>query len=130
MSSNSNTPGNGPAGNTNKNSNNTHNTNNGNRNNNITNKQPWRGNNLTRGGADALRNFKGAIENLPVLGTKVEKASQDFSKFSKSILNHVLTNFTYPQDIMYAITDLKDPMKRVTADLPTKGKLMQKFSST
>jgi len=60
-----------------------------------------------------------------VLGTKVEKAYQDFSKFSKSILNHVLTNFTYPQDIAYAITDLKDPMKRVTADLPTKGKLMQ-----
>ena len=60
-----------------------------------------------------------------MLGTKVEKASQDFSKFSKSILNHVLTNFTYPQDIAYVITDLKDPMKRVTADLPTKAKLMQ-----
>ena len=37
----------------------------------------------------------------------------------------MLTNFTYPQDIAYAITDLKDPMKRVTVDLPTKGKLMQ-----
>jgi len=59
---NSNTPANGPAGNTNNNSNNSNNTNNGNRNNNITNRQPWRGNNLTRGGADALRNFKGAIE--------------------------------------------------------------------
>jgi len=89
---NSNTPANGPAGNTNNNSNNSNNrnnTNNGNRNNNITNRQPWREKNLTRGGADALRNFKGAIETLPVLGTKVEKASQDFSKFSKSILNHM-----------------------------------------
>lgn len=60
-------------------------------------------------GADALCNFKGAVESLPVLGTKAEKATQDYSKFTKDILNHVLTNFNHPQDIAYAITDMKDP---------------------
>jgi hypothetical protein len=133
----SNTTANGPAGNTSNNSNDNNsnnnnrnnNSNNGNRNNNNTNNTnrgtPWRGVNQIRGGADALRNFKGAIDSLPVLGTKIEKATQDFAKFSKAILNHVLTNFTYPQDIAYAITDLKNPMKRVTRDLPTKAKLLQ-----
>jgi hypothetical protein len=81
--------------------------------------------NQSGGGADALRNFKGAIETLPVLGTKVEKATQDYSKFTKFILNYVLTNFTYPQDIAVAITDLKDPIKNLTKDLPTKMKLMR-----
>ena len=135
---NTSTPANGHAGNSNSNSENNSNTNNNrtnsipqwrgdsNTNNNRINSMPqWRGGNQRGGGADALRNFKGAIETLPVLGTKVEKANQDFSKFGKAILNHVLTNFTYPQDIAYAITDLKDPTKRVTQDLPTKAKMMQ-----
>ena len=110
----SNTPADGTAGgtnsgtNNNSNSNNNNNTNNGNRNN----RPPWRGGNQTRGGADALRNFKGAIESLPVLGTKVEKSSQDSTKFNKAILNHVLTNFTYPQDIAMTVTDFKDPMNK------------------
>ena len=73
---------------------------------------------------DNLRNFKGAIESIPVLGTKVEKTSQDFSKFTKAIHNHVLANFTYPKDISFAITDFKDPIRIVATDLPTKGKLM------
>ena len=124
------TPANGPAGNsnnnsnsnsTNNNSNNNRNHNRNNRNNNI---PPWRGNRGGGGSTDALRNFKGAVETLPVLGTKVEKANQDFSKFNKAILNYVLTNFKYPQDIAFAITDLKDPIKMVNQDLPTTSKLM------
>ncbi len=73
---------------------------------------------------DNLRNFKGAIESLPVLGTKVEKTSQDFSKFTKAVHNHILANFTYPKDISFAITDFKDPIRIVAADLPTKNRLM------
>ena len=74
--------------------------------------------------SDTLRNFKGAIESLSVIGTKVEKSSQDFSKFTKAIHDHALTNFSYPKDISVAITDFKDPIRLVTADLPTKNKLM------
>ena len=124
------TPANGPAGNSNNNSNsnstnnNSNNNRNNNRNNRNNNTPPWRGNRGGGGGTDALRNFKGAVETLPVLGTKVEKANQDFSKFNKAILNHVLTNFKYPQDIAFAITDLKDPIKMVNQDLPTTSKLM------
>ena len=73
---------------------------------------------------DNLRNFKGAVKTLPVLGTKVEKTSQDFSKFTKAVHNHILANFTYPKDISFAITDFKDPIRLVAADLPTKSKLM------
>lgn len=81
-----------------------------------------------RGSTDEVRNFKGVIETLPVLGTKIERASQDFSKFTKAIHNYVLTNFEYPKYISFAITDFKDPIRIVAADLPTKAKLMdEKF---
>jgi len=75
---------------------------------------------------DNLRTFsKSAMESLPVLGTKMERSSQDFSKFTKAIHNHVLANFTYPKDISFAITDPKDPIRIVAQDIPTKQKLMQ-----
>ena len=61
---------------------------------------------------------------LPVLGTKVERASQDFSKFTKALHNHVLTSFTYQKDISFAITEFKDPIRIVAVDLWTKAKLM------
>ena len=61
---------------------------------------------------------------LPALGTKVERTSQEFSKFTKAVHNHVLANFTYPKDISVAITNLKDPIRIVAANLPTKNKLM------
>jgi len=98
---------------------------NSNRNRNNFTRNSNRRNNFSGGGVDALRTFKGAVEALPVLGTKVEKDTQDFSKFTKSLLNHVLTNFSYPQDIAIAITDLQDPIRNVTKDLPTKAKLME-----
>ena len=78
-----------------------------------------------RGAADNLRNFKGEIESLPVLGTKAERSSQDFSKFTKAIHNHVLANFAYPKDISFAIKDHKDPVRIVAQDIPTKQKLMK-----
>ena len=74
----------------------------------------------------ALRYFKGAIESLPVLGTKIEKASQDFCKFTKALHNYVLANFSYLKDIAYAITDFKDPIRLDVEDLPIKMKLMRK----
>jgi len=108
-------------GNDNGNDNGSSDNRNGRRNNRNRNRRPFRNTTVS---ADNLRNFKGAIEALPVLGTKVERASQDFSKFTKALHNHVLTNFTYPKDISFAITEFKDPIRIVAADLPTKAKLM------
>ena len=78
----------------------------------------------TSSSTDNLRNFKGAIETLPVLGTKIEKTSQDFSKFTKAIHIYVLANFTYPKDISVAVLDFQDPMRAIAADFPTTKKLM------
>jgi hypothetical protein len=63
-------------------------------NNRYRNQRPFRNTNT-----DNLRSFKGAIESLPVLGTKVKKTSQDFSKFTKAIHNYVLANFQSPSQI-------------------------------
>ena len=86
------------------------------------NRRPFRA--ATSSTIDNLRHFKGAIESLPVLGTKIEKTSQDFSKFTKAIHIYVLANLSYPKDISVAILDLKDPLLVIAADFPTKKKLM------
>ena len=47
----------------------------------------------------AMRNFKGKIDSLPVLGTKAERTSQNYAAFLKALETYVLTTFKRPEDI-------------------------------
>jgi len=56
-----------------------------------------------------MRNFKGKNYLLPVLGTKAERASQNYAVFLKALETHVLTTFKRPEDIAPAVSDLIYP---------------------
>ena len=72
----------------------------------------------------AMRNFKGKIDLLSVLGTKAERTSQNYAAFLKALETHVLTTFKQPEDIAPAVSDLIYPQVTISKNFPTRRRLM------
>ena len=72
----------------------------------------------------AMRNFKGKIDSLPVLGTKAERTSQNYAAFLTALETHVLTTFKRPEDIAPAVSDLIYPQVTISKNFPTRQRLM------
>jgi len=71
-----------------------------------------------------MRNFKGKIDSLPVLGTKAERKSQNYAAFLRALETHVLSTFKRPEDIASAVSDLIYPQVTISKNFPTRQRLM------
>ena len=59
-----------------------------------------------------------------------ERPSRDqFVIFKQELEQYILKKFTYPDDIVCVIKDMKDPTKEIMKQIPRKNKLLKEFGS-
>ena len=73
---------------------------------------------------------RGNEAELIVLSHPSERPSRDqFVVFKHELEQYILKHFTYPDDIVCVIKDMKDPTKQMLGQLPRKSKLTEEFGS-
>ncbi|GFH62173.1 hypothetical protein CTEN210_18649 [Chaetoceros tenuissimus] len=75
------------------------------------------------GGGNGFRNFKGQIQELPVMGTKAESNNQNTANFIKKLAAYILVNFKNPSMLAKAVSELEDPLELLRNELPDIGKI-------
>ena len=76
----------------------------------------------------ARNKFKLNIEELATLGQKGDKKTDSFLIFQKELHDYVLSNYKYPKDIVYLVTEMKDLMKKLIKDMLSLKKLKKGWS--
>ena len=81
-------------------------------------------NNNRFGGGNTFRNFKGQIQELPVMGTKAESSNQNTANFIKKLAAYILVNFKSPSVLSRAVSELEDPLVLLRNELPDISKIV------
>ena len=99
----------------------------------------YRGNRRSGGrgrGRGTLQNQKvnaqlrGNESSVIMLHHPSECPSRDqFVIFKQELEQYILKNFTYPDDIVCVIKDMKDPTKEIMKQIPRKTKLLREFGA-
>ncbi len=73
--------------------------------------------------------FKGKIEELPTLGTQIERNSHtdQFIVFRKGIKHYIGTTFNYPKDMDPVINEIENPMTTLATLLPKIANIYNEF---
>eukprot|EP00957_Ditylum_brightwellii_P040720 3082298-Ditylum_brightwellii.AAC.2 len=81
--------------------------------------------NSNRGGGNStFKSFKGQVEELPGLGTRVESSNQNTGNFIKLLANYILVNFKAPGTLSRAVAELEDPSILLRGELPNLNSIM------
>ena len=77
-------------------------------------------NNTNTNATQTQMKFKGKIEELAVLGTRLERGnkSDQFIIFRQSMKHHIGTTFNNPADLDPVIVDLANPIKALMKQVP------------
>ena len=63
--------------------------------------------------------FRGVEQSISILGTRYERDGQDFLSFQRTLLQFVVTKYSYPDDIAELVQDLVDPTPNLMSKMPT-----------
>ena len=83
------------------------------------------GKNQTNHDTTKIKKFKGTVELLACLGTNKKKKRDSFTTLQKELHKFILVNYHHTSDITYVVKELKNPLPRLTKDMPTLDKLKE-----